>query len=142
MPGLLTGRPAKEVNSFGGNILKELSIVHERARRAMKSMAGALWPAETPPDCMAALANCFKGARRRFELWKISACRERAREAWAMVKIRFTKLEPEHMARVGPVGPDRQEIPLRLVYDQVMPAARYSQEDCALDSLIDNTDKE
>ena len=46
------------------------------------------------------------------------------------------------MARVGPVRPDGQEIPLRLVYEQVKPAARYSQEDYALDSLMDNIDKE
>ena len=59
-----------------------------------------------------------------------------------MVKTRFTKLEPEHMARVGPVGLDRQEIPLHLVYDQVMHAARLTQQDCTLDNIIDNVDKE
>ena len=45
-----------------------------------------------------------------------------------MVKTRFTKLDPEYLARVGPVGPDGQEVPLHLVYDKVMPAARISQE--------------
>ena len=59
-----------------------------------------------------------------------------------MVKTRFTKLNPEHMARVGPVGPDGQEVPLHLVYDQVMPAARFSQEDCSLETLIDGLDRE
>ena len=78
----------------------------------MKNMAKALWPSDAPPESMEGLANLFKGARRRFKLWNSSACREGAREAWAMVKTRFTKLEPEHMARVGPVGPDEQEIPL------------------------------
>ena len=58
----------------------------------------------------------------------------------AMVKTCFTKLNPEHMARVGPVGADGQEVALHLVYDQVMPAARLSQEDCTLDTLIDNLD--
>ena len=92
----------------------------------MKSMAKALWPLDVPPDNMAELASRFKGARRRFELWKISACREGAHNVWAMVNTQFTKLDPVHMARVGPVGPDGQEIPLSLVYDDVMPAARYS----------------
>ena len=59
-----------------------------------------------------------------------------------MVKTCFTKLNPEHMARVRPVGLDGQEIPLHLVYDQVMPAARLSQEDCTLDTLIDNLDQQ
>ena len=105
-------------------------------------MAKALWPSDAPPDSMAELASHFKGARRRFELWKISTCREVARETWAMVKTRFTKLGPVHMARVGPMGPDGQEIPLSLVYDDVMQAARYSQKDCALEQLIDNVENE
>ena len=59
-----------------------------------------------------------------------------------MVKTCFTKLDPNHMARVGPRGPDGKEIPVKLVYDQVMVAAKYSQEDYKLDSLIDGVDKE
>ena len=138
---LLTGRPEEEAGSFGRDLLKELSAVHERARRAMKSMFKALWPGEVAPEGMAELASRFKGARRRFELWKMSSCHEGAREAWAMIKTRFTKLEPKHLARVGPVGPDGQEVPVHLVYDQVMPAARLSQADCALETIIDGLDQ-
>jgi hypothetical protein len=140
--GLLTGRPEEEASSFRGNLLKELSIIHERARKAMKSMVKALWLNEMPPEGMAELANRFKGARHRFELWKMSACQEGEWDAWAMVKTRFTKLVPEHLARVGLVGLDEQEVPLHLVYDQVMPAARISQEDCTLDTIIDNLDQD
>ena len=61
---------------------------------------------------MEELVQLLKGARRRFRLWKISACREGAREAWAMVKTRYTKLDPNRMARVGPLGSDGKEIPL------------------------------
>ena len=117
-------------------------MVHVRARKAMKSMVKALRPTDTPIENMEGLANLFKGARCRFELWKTSACREGARKAWAMVKTRFTRLNPNHMARVGPHGPDGKEIPLNLEYDQVMIAAKYSQEDCRLVSLIDGIDKE
>ena len=108
----------------------------------MKSMAKALWPSDAPPDSMAELASRFKGARCRFDLWKISACREGAHNVWAMVNTQFTKLDPVHMARVGLVGPDGQEIPLSSVYDEVMQAVRYSQKDCALEQLIDNVEKE
>ena len=73
------------------------------------------------------LTTLFKGPRRRLELWKISACREGARETWAMVKTWYTNLDPNHMARVGPRGPDGQEIPVSLVYDQVKIAAKFSQ---------------
>ena len=91
---------------------------------------------------MGELANLFKGARLHFELWKASACREGAREAWAMVKARYTGLDPNHMARLGPRGLDGQEILVSLVYDQVKIATKFSQQDCKLDSLIDGIDKE
>ena len=40
--GLLTGRPKEEAILFGRNLLKELSIVHEQARKVMKSKVKAL----------------------------------------------------------------------------------------------------
>ena len=76
---------------------------------------------------MGELVEMLKGARRRFRLWKISSCRQGAREAWAMVKTQYTKASPKHMAEVGPVGSDGKEIPVSLVYDQVALAAKYSQ---------------
>ena len=63
------------------------------------------------------LVDMLQGARRRFRFWKISAYRQGTREAWAMVKTRYTKLDPNHMAKVGLTGPDGQEIPVSLVYD-------------------------
>ena len=59
-----------------------------------------------------------------------------------MVKTRYTGLDPNHMARVRPRGSDGQEIPVSLVYDQLKIAAKFSQQDCKLDSLIDGIDKE
>ena len=100
---------------FPGDLLQELSKVHEPARKAMRNIAKALWPADSPPGSMEELVNLFKGARRRFALWKISACREGAREAWAMVKSWYTRLDPNHMAWVGPRGSDGQEILVSLV---------------------------
>ena len=91
---------------------------------------------------MEELVNLFKGARRRFGLWKISACREGAREAWAMVKTRYTGLDPNHMARVGPRGSDGREIPVSLVYGQVKVATKFSQQDCKLDSLLEGLEEE
>ena len=59
-----------------------------------------------------------------------------------MVKTRYTRLDPNHMARVGPRGSDGQEILVSLVYDQVKIAAKYSQQDCKLDSLLDGIEEE
>ena len=59
-----------------------------------------------------------------------------------MVKTRYTKLDLNHMARVGPVGSDGNEIPVSLVYDQVGLAAKYSQHDCRLDNLLDGIEEE
>ena len=125
--GILTGRPEEEVSGSSSDLLQKLSQVHEQARLAMRSVAKALWPSASPSRSMKELVELFKGARRRIRLWKISACREGAREAWAMVKTRYTKLDPNHMARVGPVGPNGEEIPVSLVYDHVGVAAKYSQ---------------
>ena len=91
---------------------------------------------------MEELVELFKGARRRIRLWKISACREGVREAWAMVKTRYTKLDPNHMARVGPLGSNGEEIPVSLVYDQVEVATKYSQQDCKLDCQLDGIEAE
>ena len=59
-----------------------------------------------------------------------------------MVKTWYTKPDPNHMAEVGPVGPDRKEIPVSLVYGQVELAAKYSQHDCRLDRLLDGIEEE
>ena len=59
-----------------------------------------------------------------------------------MVKTRYTKADPNHMAEVGLVGSDGKEIPISLVYDQVKLAAKYSQQDCRLDSLSDGIEEE
>ena len=87
----------------------------------MRGVAQALWPSVSMPEGLGELVEKLKGARRCFRLWKISACRQGAREAWAMVKTQYTKAE------VGPVGPDGKEIPVSLVYGQVELAAKYSQ---------------
>ena len=98
----------------------------------MKGVTQALWPSVSLPKGLGELVERLQGARQRFRLWKISACRQCAREAWAMVKTRYTKADPNHMAEVGPAGPDGKEIPMSLVYGQVELAAKYSQHDCKL----------
>ena len=140
--GMLTGRPEEEMSGSQGDLLQELSQVPERARQAMRSVAKALWPSASPPGSMEELVKLFQGARWCLRLWNISAYREGAREAWAMVKTRYTKLNSNHMARVRPRGSDGQEIPVSLVYDQVKIAAKFSQQDCKLDSLLDGIGEE
>mgnify|MGYP005828682773 CR=1 FL=1 len=78
--GMLTGRPEEEMSGISGDPLLELSQIHEQARQAMRSVAKALWPSASPPGKMEELLELFKGARRRFRLWKISACREGAQK--------------------------------------------------------------
>ena len=64
--GLLTGRSEGEVSGFQGDLLQELSKVHERARKAMRNMTKALCPSDSPPGMMDELTNLFKGDRLRF----------------------------------------------------------------------------
>ena len=140
--GTLTGCPTEEMPGSSGDLLPELSQLHEQVRQVMQGNPQGLWPPASPPGGMGELIEKLKGARRRFRLWKISACRQGAREAWAMVKTRYTKADPNHMAEVGPVGPNGKEIPISLVYDQVELAAKYSQQDCRLDRLLDGIEEE
>ena len=139
--GMLTGRPDEEMPGSTGDLLPEPSQLHEQVRQVMQGIAQALCPSASLPGGMGELVEKLKGARRRFRLWKILACRQGAREAWAMVKTRYAKADPNHMAEVGPVGSDGKEIPVSLVYGQVELAAKYSQQDCRLDSLLDGIEE-
>ena len=140
--GLLTGRPAEEMPGSMGDLLPELLQLHERVRQAMQGVVQALWPPLSLPEGLGDLTKKLEGVRQRFRLWKISACRQGAREAWAMVKTRYTKADLNHMAEVGPMGPDGNEIPVSLVYGQVELAAKYSQQDCKLDRLLDGIEED
>ena len=140
--GVLTGRPAEEMPASTGDLLPELLQLHERIRQAMSGIVQALWPSGSLPEGLGGLTEKLQGVQQRFRLWKISACRQGAREAWAMVKTQYMKANPNHMAEVGPVGPDGKEIPVSLMYGQVELAAKYSQRDCKLDSLLDGIEEE
>ena len=59
-----------------------------------------------------------------------------------MLKTQYTKVDPNHMALVGPVVSDGKEIPVSLVYDPVKLAAKYSQQDCRLDNLLDGIEED
>ena len=76
--GMPTGWPEEEMSGAQGDLLQELSQVHERARKATWSVAKALWPSKSPPGSMEELVQLLKGAQRCFRLWKIPACREGA----------------------------------------------------------------
>jgi hypothetical protein len=59
-----------------------------------------------------------------------------------MVKTRYPKVDPNHMAEVGPVGANGKEIPVSLMYGQVELAAKFSLQDYKLDSLLDGFEEE
>ena len=99
--GLLTSRPAKEMPGSTGDLLPELLQLHERVWQVMRDVAQALWPSIFLPEGLGEIAERLQGARRCFRLWKISSCHQGAREACAMVKTRYTKADPNHMAEVG-----------------------------------------
>ena len=74
--GMLTGRPAEEMPGSAGDLLSELSHLHEQVRQVMQGVAQALWPSVSPPEGVVELTEKLKGAQRRFRLWKISACHQ------------------------------------------------------------------
>ena len=81
MAGVLTDCPEEEVSGSSSDLLQGLSQLHEQARQALRSVAKALWPCDSPPGSMEKLVELFKGAQWCIRLWKISAYREGAREA-------------------------------------------------------------
>ena len=72
--GMLIGRPAEKMPGSMGDLLPELSQLHERVRQAMRGVAQALWPSHSMPEGLGELSEKLRGAQRRFRLWKISAC--------------------------------------------------------------------
>ena len=107
--GLLTGRPAEETPGSAGDLLPELPQLHEQVRQVMQGIAQALWPSVSLPKGIGELAEKLKGARQHFRLWKISACRQGARQAcgarWEEDPCQF---------RVWPGRAGRQVFPTRL----------------------------
>ena len=79
--GMLTGRPTEEMPGSTGDLLPDLSQLHERVWQVISDVAQALWPFVSLPEGLGGLVEKLQGARRRFRLWKISACRQGAREA-------------------------------------------------------------
>ena len=64
--GMLTGRPAEEMPGSTGDLLLELSQLHERVRQVMQGIIQALWPSVSMPEGLGELVEKLKGARRRF----------------------------------------------------------------------------
>ena len=70
--GMLIGRPEEEMPGSAGDLLQELSQLHEQVWQVMQGIAQALWPSASLPGGMGELVEMLKGAWRRFRLWKTS----------------------------------------------------------------------
>ena len=64
--GMLTGHPREEMPKSAGDLLSELSHLHEQVRQVMQGVAQALWPSVSLPEGVAELTEKLKGARWRF----------------------------------------------------------------------------
>ena len=62
--GTLTGCPTEEMPGSSGDLLPELSQLHEQVRQVMQGIAQALWPSISLPGGIGELAEKLKGARR------------------------------------------------------------------------------
>ena len=59
--GMLTGRPEEEMPAYAGDLLQDLTQLHERARQVMQGIAQALWPSTSLPKCMGELMDMLQG---------------------------------------------------------------------------------
>ena len=64
--GMLTGRPEEEMPGSSGDLLQELSQLHEQVWQVMQSVAKALWPSASLPRSTGELVHLLKGVRWRF----------------------------------------------------------------------------
>ena len=64
--GVLTGRPAEEMPGSTGDLLPELSQLHEQVRQVMQGVAQALLSSVSMPEGLRELVEKLKGARQRF----------------------------------------------------------------------------
>ena len=55
--GMLTGCPAEEMPGSSGDLLPELSQLHEQVRQVMQGIAQALWRSASPPGGMGELVE-------------------------------------------------------------------------------------
>ena len=54
-----------EMPGSAGDLLPELSQLHEQVRQVIQGIAQALWPSTSPPGGMVELIEKLKGAQRR-----------------------------------------------------------------------------
>ena len=64
--GMLTGHPMEEMPGSAGDLLPELSQLHEQVRQVMQGIAQALWPSVSLPEGVGELVEKLKGARWSF----------------------------------------------------------------------------
>ena len=57
---MLTGRPAEEMPGSTGDLLPELSQLHEQVRQVMQGIAQALWPSASPPGGLGEITEKLK----------------------------------------------------------------------------------
>ena len=55
--GMLMGRPAEEMPGSAGDLLSELSQLHEQVRQVMQGIAQALWPSVSLPEGIVSLCR-------------------------------------------------------------------------------------
>ena len=65
---MLTGRPEEEMPGSAGDLLPELSQLHEQVRQVMRGIAQDLWPSASLLGGMGELVEMLKGARQLFRL--------------------------------------------------------------------------
>ena len=69
------GRPEEEMPASAGDILQDLSQLHERARQVMQGIAQSLWPSSSLPYGMGGLVDMLQGARRHFDISLPARCK-------------------------------------------------------------------
>lgn len=104
----------------------------------METLFKYLWRLETLPTSYFELVRRLQETKAQMKKWKVSACREGARMAWTMMKVHFSDLDPTEVTERGSLADGRKELQPEDFFEEVMPVARISEENCKHGTLIDN----
>ncbi|KAM3392236.1 hypothetical protein ACQJBY_013395 [Aegilops geniculata] len=85
-----------------GDQLKQLVELHRAAELAMKDLIIRMWPVEAIPGSYFGLVKRLVDACPRLDVVKRSACIERARMAFARVKVWWAKMDAVKLVNEGP----------------------------------------
>ena len=116
--------------------LKQLVELHRVAELDMKDLIIWLWPVEAVPSSYFGLVKRLVNVCPRLDAIKRSVCIERARMAFARVKIQWAKMDAVKLVAEGPPAGKEHRPPERY-FEDVLKGSRIVEGRCSKDIIFE-----